>query len=425
MKAVFTTPWKRSAPVDGVPPQFDPYKVAVLLSHLRALVPLVDVLFHASEEQAGLSLNLVVELRALDDTTSEIDPGLHALIQATVDSLCASPVELLVYVPVAEAELPPVWYQALLLPYVPLSDGAAWRVWAPLDLPAVFANYTGARDYTERSRTLTQRIATQLIRWYHEGWVPKAGALVRLRRPEDVFATETPAAPLPAPTPVRLRARQDEAAALDTLRMHLWVYPDDVDGLWNQEHSSIAWVWKGTLDPYTGPSKSDTAAVKVLTALPDNYVPLGADRWTSWAVQTAVGQRLALKSWNDVVLCEGIGEGERLRLYAESGRRVPWVAPPAGAAPWPWKTVPGAPEGVVQGTEEYTQAWADTLVDQPPYVVRWVGSVPDSAVEATARAVGVTATLRPDVGHVVHLRVPGPEAVDAWDDAWRRRIRLV
>ena len=424
MKAVFTTPWKRTAPEGYVPPQFDPYKVASLLSHLRALLPLVDVLFHASEEPVGYSLNLVVELRAMDDTTVEVSPDLHALLQGTVDRLCQAPETLVVYVPTPDPQLPPVWYQALMIPRLALPEGAAWQVMDALDLPVVVANYATDREFKARAEALTQRVERQLTRWFHEGWCVQGDTLVRSAHPVDMFYALRPPWPEAPPCAVYLRANQDEATAVEALRCALWVYPDDVDGLWDTDHLRLSWVWKGTLEPYTGPAKEQMAEAYDLTALPENHYVLGAEPWTAWAVQKALQQRIPLKRWRSVVLMEGLAATEQARPYAQSGHRVPWVVAPA--SPWPWQPAPGAPVGVVRGTEEFTQDWASTLATYEPYVVRWVGDARQEDLDAVAASLGgtVRAVLRPDIGPVAHLAVTSPEAVDAWDTAWMRRIRL-
>ena len=278
MKAVFRTPWKREAASGYVPPPVDPYQVAVVTTNLQALLSRAMVLVHTLD----LSTDVVVELREAGDTV-DLPHDTHRELQALVDTLVHSH-ELCVFVPV-EGIAPPVAYQTQLIPHLSVGPDVAWHMLPGTSQPALFADLRDAIDYTAEADAIHDAVVEALTYQY----VHDQG--------QKVVGT----------TPVSLRASQDVVEALATLKMHLWVYPDTVDGVYLAETQTVRWTWSGTVEPYSGPARPgvDVGAQAGLASLPDGYTPLGVSPWVGDAVQRALGETLDLRTWRDVTLVAG------------------------------------------------------------------------------------------------------------------------
>lgn len=277
MKAVFTTPWKRTAAPGYVPAPVDPYKVAVVTTHLQALLAKATVTVHTLD----LSPDVVVELTESGKTV-DIPEDTHRAIQAVVDTLVDGH-ELCVFVPVEGVGLPPVDYQTRMLPYIQAGPETAWHMLLGTDQPALFADLRGAADFTIEAETIHDAVVAALTHQY---------------------VKEQGQGPVP-PTPVVLRADQDVAEAVATLKMHLFAYPDTVDGAYLSDR--VEWMWRVSAEPYDGPLRAgvDAGAKAFLAALPDGAVPIGVGADVGAKVQKALGEVLELKSWRDVILVMG------------------------------------------------------------------------------------------------------------------------
>lgn len=277
MKAVFTTPWKRIAAPGYVPAPMDPYKVAVMTTHLQALLSKATVTVHTLD----LSHDVVVELREVGNPI-DLPEDTHREIQAVVDGLVDEH-ELCVFVPVDGVGLPPVDYQTRMLPYIQAGADTAWHMLSGTRQPALFADLRDAADFTNEAETIHDAVVAALTHQY---------------------VKERGTGPVP-PTPVVLRADQDVTEAVATLRMHLFEYPDTVDGAYLSDR--VEWMWRASAEPYDGPVRPGVQAdvQAVLTALPSGYVPIGVGAEVGANVQKALGEALELKTWRDVVLVKG------------------------------------------------------------------------------------------------------------------------
>jgi hypothetical protein len=277
MKAIFSTPWKRTSAPGYVPAPLNPYQVAVVTTTLQALLSKATVLVHTLD----LSPEVVVELKDAGATV-ELPEDTHREIQALVDALVLSH-ELCVFVPVSGIA-PPVAYQTKLLPYISAGPDVAWHMLPGTSQPALFADLRGSVDFTLDADAIHDAVVAALTHQYV------------LEQGQGVVGT----------TPVRMRASQDTSEALATLKMHLWAYPDTVDGLYLSENQTVMWTWAGTVEPYSGPARSgvDVGAVASLASIPDGFVPLGTGNIGD-DVQRALGDVLELRTWRDVALVSG------------------------------------------------------------------------------------------------------------------------
>jgi len=277
MKAVFTTPWKRMAAPGYVPASVDPYKVAVVTTHLQALLSQATVTVHTLD----LTHDVVVELMEAGKPV-DLPEDTHREIQTLVSSLVEGH-ELCVFVPVDGVGLPPVDYQTRLLPYIQAGPDTSWHMLPGTDQPALFADLRDAVDFTIEAETIHDAVVAALTHQY---------------------VKERGAGPVP-PTPVVIRADQDVAEAVATLKMHLFEYPDTVDGAYLSDR--VEWMWRASAEPYDGPVRTgaQAGAQAVLAALPNGAVPIGVGADVGAKVQQALGEALQLKTWRDVVLVMG------------------------------------------------------------------------------------------------------------------------
>lgn len=277
MKAVFKTPWKRTSSPGYVPAPIDPYKVAVVTTHLQALLTKATVTVHTLD----LSSDVVVELMEAGMPV-DLPEDAHREIQALVDTLVDGH-ELCVFVPVEGFGLPPVDYQTRMLPHIQAGPDTAWHMLPGTDQPALFADLRIYPDFTIEAETIHDAVVAALTHQYVKergsGRVP--------------------------PTPVILRADQDVSEAVATLKMHLFEFPDTVDGAYLSDR--VEWMWKVSAEPYDGPVRvgAQAGAKAVLTELPDGAVPIGVGSVVVDGVQRALGEALELKTWRDVVLVTG------------------------------------------------------------------------------------------------------------------------
>lgn len=277
MKAVFKTPWKRTAAPGYVPAPVDPYKVAVVTTHLQALLSKATVTVHTLD----LSSDVVVELTEAGASV-DLPEDTHRAVQALVDGLVDGH-ELCVFVPVDGVGLPPVDYQTRMLPYIRAGSDTAWHTLLGTDQPALFADLRGAVDFTVEAEMIHDAVVAALTHQY----VKERGS------------------GLVPPTPVVLRADQDVAEAVMTLKMHLFEYPDTVDGAYLSDR--VDWMWRASAEPYDGPLRAGAqpGMQAVLAALPDGAVPVGVGAEVGAKVQQALGEALELHTWRDVVVVMG------------------------------------------------------------------------------------------------------------------------
>jgi hypothetical protein len=279
MKAVFQTPWKRTSAPGFIPAPIDPYNVAVVTTHLQALFPKTTVLVHTPD----LSLDVVVTLSE-NGKPLEVDPTIHQDLQNVVDVLVTSD-EVCVFVPVYGL-IPPVDYQTNMLPYIDAGSGTSWHRLLWTEQPAIFANLRDAVDFTAEMEAINDGIVRALTRQYVEEQ-GRGGV---------------------SSTPVVLRSDQNVVESLDVLAMYLWKYPDTVEGLYFPETRTVEWMWKETVEPYTGPANAnvDVGAIISLATLPEGYVALGVHPDVGAEVQRALGETLDLKKWRTLTLVKSV-----------------------------------------------------------------------------------------------------------------------
>lgn len=291
MKARLRTPWRRVAAPGYIPPPIDPYRVAVVTTQLQAAFPKVAVVVHSVDQ----SSEVVVELREGTEVW-DVPEEVYADLQRAVDMLVEQR-EVCVFVPV-DGLIPPVAYQRRMIPFVDAGPGTSWHPVLWTDQPGVFADLEASVDFTAEAQALQEVIVAVLTRAYVE---------------EQGRGGEAPA------TPVVCRADQDVRSALEVLAMELWVYPDTVEAVYAPEEDVVRWVWKGTVEAYSGPARSgvDVGAKVSLAGLPAGYRALGVGVDVGAKVQRALGEVVDVKRWRTVVLVSG-PQADVCRLLARS-----------------------------------------------------------------------------------------------------------
>ena len=410
MKAVFTTAFERLADAQHVPKAPPAHAMRVVESNLQLLFPDAIVLVYSVDHK------VVAELQDSKGTL-ELPADVHATVQRFLDDAS----EVVVFVPHAHAEMPPMWYQAYMLQYIQL-PGTSIHVPKLLNLPIVFSKLL---DYEE----LTETITTTLQQWWQQGYVMVAGDWVQLQDPYSLLYTPTPAHAVSPSTSLNVVPTEQALQALAAL---VWERPSEVEGVWSSHTHSVEWLEAGTLDPYRGTQRAGAPSTVDISNLPANHVVLGTEAWIAPKLQKLVGRPLEIKVWNGVRLVEANELAPKLQMLART-LSTHTFTPPQGLT-WPWKTE-GGMDVVVSGGE-HTRAWTAAAVrgaPLPPSTARWIPETDDEfSVQAQLFAVGsslrpshrVIPWLRPDLPGLVQLWIDSADAADAWDGAWQEHTPL-